>query len=382
MGRLSIPECGTFFDSGMQDVGFTDLQKTCKVVTMETIRLGKTGMNITPVGFGGIPIQRLSEADAVKVIRKALDLGINWIDTAHGYSTSEERIGKAIKGYDRDKFMIFTKGPGKDAELIKKQMSLSFERLGIDAIDLYQFHNPTNPEVWKTMQENGTVDAVLEMKAKGKIRHVASSAHSPQAALAILEHPEIEVLQFPFNFIMAVEKETMAVLEKCREKDIGFIAMKPFAGGVADDAEICIRFLLQYPDVVMDPGFETADQVEEVVALWKEGAALTSQNKQKIDQLRKELGTQFCRRCGYCQPCPEGVAIPGIMNLQSFFKRFPDERMFSGFLAAQTDTYENCTDCGECEEKCPYDLSIRDTMRFWMEKYNARKQVYLSSRSA
>ncbi len=169
---------------------------------------------MTKVGFGGIPLQRLSEQESIEVIRRGLDLGINWIDTAHGYSTSEERFGKALEGYEGIK--IFTKGPAQNPEAIREQMELSFERLKVDTIDVYQFHNVKGREGWDEMLKNGTVDVVREAKRQGRIRHMAASAHTKDAARAVIEHPDIEVLQFPFNFIMVEEGEE--ILSLCKNR--------------------------------------------------------------------------------------------------------------------------------------------------------------------
>ncbi len=339
---------------------------------MEKIRLGKSGMEVTKVGFGGIPLQRLSEQRSVEVIRRALDQGIDWIDTAHGYGTSEESIGKALKGYSG--IRIFTKGPAQQPEAIREQMELSFKRLEVDVIDLYQFHYVKGRNAWKQMQENGTVDVILEAKREGRIRHIGASAHTKEAALAVLEHPEIEVLQFPFNFIMVEDGEE--ILSSCRKSQVGLIAMKPFGGGVLSDAEVCVRFFTDCPDVVLDPGFEKAEEVDEVVGLCDAAAGLTEENRRTIERLRRELGTRFCRRCEYCMPCPQGVKITTVMNTESFLKRFPKDRLFSGSFAGGIDSHDNCIECGECEEKCPYDLPIIETMKLWVGKYREVKEEY------
>lgn len=343
---------------------------------MESIRLGRSGLQVSRVGFGGIPIQRLDENDAVRVVRRALDLGVDWIDTAHGYGTSEQRIGKALKGRDRSAVRVFTKGPATDPESIRRQVELSFERLGIDVIDLYQFHFVKSAEAWQQMLSNGTVDVVLRMKSDGRIRHIGASAHSPGAAHAVVTHPAIDVLQYPFNVIMAGDAKTRAVLDDCVSRDVGFIAMKPFGGGVLTDADLCIPFLLQYPRIVLDPGFERTEQVEQVVSIAEKPATLTDRQNELIRELRDELGTRFCRRCGYCEPCPEGVNISFAMNLPSFFKRFPEERLMAGSFADRAATYSGCTDCGQCEEKCPYELPIREMMREAMDHYERRRRVY------
>jgi predicted aldo/keto reductase-like oxidoreductase len=320
------------------------------------IRLGKSGLQVTRIGFGGIPIQRLSEQQSINVLRRALDGGLNWIDTATGYGTSEERIGIAIKKYPRSDVLVFTKGPAREPEALREQIELSFQRLQTGYIDLYQFHIVPDPQTWQTMQDNGTFDLVRKYREKGKIRHIGASAHNREAAEAVIEHPEIEVLQFPFNFI--VEDQGRELVDACRAKDIGFIAMKPFGGGALQDASACIRYLLAIPDIVADPGFEQIHEVDEVLSLWKEGAPLSEENRQTIERLRRDLGTRFCRRCGYCEPCSQGVQIVSLMTMETLVNRFPADRLSEGWIAGAGESIEKCIECGECEEKCPYELSI------------------------
>lgn len=332
-----------------------------------TIRLGKSGLEVTRIGFGGIPIQRLSEQQAIRVIRRAVDGGFNWIDTANAYGNSEERIGKAIGKYPRSTVLVFTKGGGRDPKTLRQQIESSFERLQIDYIDLFQFHNIVNPQLWKTMQENGSFDLLREYREKGRIRHIGASAHAKDAARAVIEHPEIEVLQFPFNFI--VEDEGREVVDACREKDIGFIAMKPFGGGALEDAAACIRYLLSVPDIAADPGFEHIDEIEEVLSLWKEDSPLSKENLRNIERLRRELGTRFCRRCGYCMPCPQEVDIVTLMTMETLVKRFPADRLSEAWIAGAGGSAEKCIECGECEQKCPYELPIIEEIQRGAEAY-------------
>jgi predicted aldo/keto reductase-like oxidoreductase len=325
------------------------------------IRLGRSGLEVTRIGFGGIPIQRLGEQQAVKVIRRALDGGLNWIDTANDYGNSEERIGKAIKKYPRSDVLVFTKGTGRDPKALREQIELSLERLQTDYIDLYQFHIVPDEETWRSMLDNGAFDLVREYREKGRIRHIGASAHSRDAARVVIEHPEIEVLQFPFNFI--VEDQGRELVDACRAKDIGFIAMKPLGGGALQDASACIRYLLAVPGIAADPGFEHIEEVEEVLSLWKEGAGLSEENRRSIERLRRELGTRFCRRCGYCQPCPQGVQIVTLMTMDTLVKRFPVDRLSEDWIAGAAESIEKCIECGECEQKCPYKLSIIEEIR-------------------
>jgi len=324
-------------------------------------------LEVTRIGFGGIPIQRLSEQQAVKVIQRALDGGLNWIDTANAYGNSEERIGKAIRKYPRSAVRVFTKGGGRDPKTLRDQIELSFQRLQTDYIDLYQLHNVLDPQLWKTMQENGSFDLVREYRKKGRIRHIGASAHSKDAARAVIEHPDIEVLQFPFNFV--VEDEGRELVDACRRKEIGFIAMKPLGGGALEDAAACIRYLLAIPDIVADPGFEHIEEVDEVLSLWKEAAPLSKENLQSIERFRRELGTRFCRRCGYCMPCPQEVDIVTLMTMETLVKRFPADRLSEDWIAGAAGSVEKCIECGECEQKCPYELSIIEEIRRGAEAF-------------
>ncbi len=216
------------------------------------------------------------------------------------------------------------------------------------------------------MKSAGTLDVLLELKAKGKIGHIGASAHKMEAVQAVLEDDAIEVIQWPFNFIM--EEDGLKVLEECRRKDVGFIAMKPFGGGMLDDAGVCIRYLMQFPELAPDPGFEKVEEVEEVVRIAEQAQPLSERDQAVIARLRRELGTRFCRMCNYCMPCEQGVQIPILMRMDSMIKRLPPQKIFS-WVANGVETVEKCIECGECETKCPYELPIRELIREGAEKF-------------
>jgi hypothetical protein len=324
---------------------------------MEQVRLGRSGLLVSKIGFGGIPIQRLSPPEAVRVIHRALELGIDWLDTAHGYGPSEEMIGQAVRSWNRSRVRVFTKAQGKNPADLGRQVETSFRRLGLPAIDLYQLHLVAGPQEWGSLQGNGTLDLLLGLKAEGRIGHIGASAHTRLAALAVIEHPAIEVLQYPFNLLE--EKEGLEVLEACRARGVGFIAMKPFGGGMLDNAPACIRFLMQFPDVATDPGFETIREVEEVAALAAGPAGMTGGDRAAAHRLRRELGDRFCHRCGYCLPCPQEVSIVTLMTMDTLLKRFPVEKRLNDWPEKAARTAALCNECGACEERCPYRLPIR-----------------------
>lgn len=324
---------------------------------MQHVPFGKTGMHLTRVGFGSIPIQRLDEAQAVKVIRFALDKGINWIDTAHSYGTSEERIGKAIRGYDRGRLFLFTKLNGNTLEQIQEQLELSLRRMNTDYIDFLQFHGITT-ERRQTLRECGALDYIRRQRDAGVVRHIGASFHLLESALDIMPDELIEGVQWPFNFIEHERAEQ--VLEVCDRRELGLIAMKPFGGGMLGSAGPCIRFLMQFPRVVMDPGFETIEEIEEVVRIAEAGGGLTDADRAYIDKTTRELGRRFCRRCGYCGPCPNDVNIVVLMTAESMIKRLAPEQLKGEWIRSALATADNCTRCGICETRCPYQLSIRE----------------------
>ena len=339
---------------------------------MEKIRLGKTEMMVTRLGFGGIPIQRLSEDDAVAVVRRCLDLGINYLDTANGYSTSEERIGKAVKGRRHDVFIATKTFPGT-AEIIEINLDLSLKRLGTDYIDLYQFHGVNDmPTLNKILDpENGLYLVFEKAKKAGKIRHIGITSHQMDAAKAHVKTGRFETIMFPFNFITCEPADELLPL--CREQDMGFIVMKPMAGGMLDNATIAFKYLLQFPDIVAIPGIEKTREIEEIFRIYSGSPKMTAAERKKMRQMTEELGTRFCRRCDYCQPCSQQIPISMIMTFPTFVKRLPpDWYLKGGFIPDAMAKAASCTECGECEARCPFKLPIQEMIK---ESYNLFEQV-------
>ena len=327
---------------------------------MKTVRLGRTGLTVSRVGFGGIPIQRLTDDEAVRVVRRCLDLGVTLLDTATGYSTSEERIGKAVVGR-RAELIIATKTPARDKATALQHLELSLKRLNTDYIDLWQFHNVSTPELYEqVLGPAGAMEAAREALRAGKIRHIGMSSHSLDMALKAVPSGFFETIQFPFNFV--TDEAAKELLPLARTHDVGFIAMKPFAGGMLNNARLTLKHLLQFENVVPDPGIQTVEEIEEIAEIVMGPWELTPEEIREMERTRVEVGTRFCRRCDYCQPCPKKVRISTVLSTQSFWKRFPPQRFFTGFVADAVAGARLCGDCGECEEKCPYHLPIREML--------------------
>jgi len=331
--------------------------------------LGKTDLEVSRVGFGGIPIQRLAKDEAIKVVQCCLDLGITFLDTANGYTTSEERIGKAIAGR-REQVVIVTKTGARDRATAQEHLELSLKRLNTDYIDLWQFHGVSTWEAYEqVLGPNGAMEAAQEALRMGKIKHIGITSHSMDVALKAVPSGHFETIQFPFNFV--TNEPANELIPLAQKHDLGFIAMKPMAGGLLENATVAIKYLLQFENVVPDPGIEKSEEIKEIVDIVTGPWELTSQERQELERIRAQVGTRFCRRCEYCQPCPQDVRISLIMNLRSFWKRFPAERFFAGWIAEAVENTENCVQCGECEEKCPYHLPIREMIVENIEFYKS-----------
>jgi len=341
---------------------------------MEKIRLGRTELMVSRVGFGGIPIQRVSEDEAIAVVRKCLELGINFLDTANGYTTSEERIGKAIAGRSEG-LVLATKSLERTPEGIESHLKLSLERLGVESIDLFQFHNISDAgTLEKVLAPGGPLAVAEEAKKAGLIKHIGVTSHQVDAAKEAVKSDRFETIMFPFNFITC--EDAGELLPLAREHDVGFIAMKPLAGGMLDDIALAFKYLFQFPDVVSIPGIERVAEIEEIVPMAARPQPLTAAEQAEIERLRQEMGTRFCRRCEYCQPCTVEIAISDVMGFPSLAKRLPLVRLYTGKFAEELEKAADCTECGDCEERCPYHLPIREMIAEHVKMYQAGKREY------
>jgi hypothetical protein len=342
---------------------------------MEKVRLGRSGLMVSRIGFGGIPIQRLSEDDAVAVVKRCLELGITYIDTANAYTTSEARIGKAIRGKRRS-LILATKTQARNKEGVEAHLKQSLKMLGTSYIDLYQFHNVSDSKnLDMVLDRKGPMGVVEKAMRDGIIRHVGVTCHSIDAAKEAAKIDRFETVMYPFNFIAS--EPGIELLELCRKHDVGFIAMKPLSGGMLPDVTLAFKYLLQFPDVVPIVGIEKIAEIEEIAQIISKSWKLTKAEKTEMQRLINELGTRFCRRCDYCQPCTAGIPISTVMTSDSFAKRLPPERVFGpGMVANAIDKVANCTDCGECETRCPYKLPIREILKERAEWYLKAKAKY------
>lgn len=338
---------------------------------MRYCQLGKTGLKVSEVGFGGIPIMRLSKEEAVKVVRTAYEKGINFYDTANMYGDSEEKMGQAFRGI-RDKVVIATKTMKRNKEKATQDIENSLKMLQTDYLDLFQLHQVTQEKEWEEASgPQGVLEAVYKAKEEGKIRHIGITSHSLEMAVKLAKTGIFSTVQFPFNFIEEALKDKLTILVE--ELGLGVIAMKPFGGGMIDNAQIAFKFLRQFPQVVPIPGYHSVEAVEEIIAFYQEANIVTDQDLQLMEQYKNELGKEFCRRCEYCQPCPQGVKITPSMGYRVVAKRMSPQKavVFSG---PAIETVKNCVECGECVERCPYNLPIPQILKKHYDLYEQHRK--------
>ncbi len=347
---------------------------------MKYKRLGSTGLEVSAIGFGGIKLSRLSQETATKVINRELDLGVNFIDTARAYGDSEEKIGVATRGR-RDDFYLATKTNQRTAEGAKRDLETSLKELDMDRIDIWQLHTVSDREVWdQVMGPGGALETAKWALKEGYVDHLGITIHRDIGVMKdAIECGEFETLMVAYSVIdnEGVEDE---ILPMAKDHDMGVIIMKPLAGGTmvtpspegepkpAEDPIVRgnLRYIISNPAVsVAIPGIETLEEVEENCAV---GDSLEPLSDGERTELLKKIGQmgisfrygQTCLRCGYCQPCPNGVKIPEIFRALDEYQGYPDNLKYIGL-----ETYkaidvkpDACTECRQCMEKCPTGMDI------------------------
>ena len=333
---------------------------------MEYRILGKTGLKISRMGFGGIPIQKIDAAGTRGLMLKLKEAGVNYIDTARGYTVSESYLGQALEGIRQD-FILATKSMARDKAGMAKDIDTSLANLRTDYIDLYQVHNPTMAQLEQVLAPGGALEALLEAKEAGKIGHIGITAHALEVFQKALELDWVETIMFPYNI---VETQGEKLIAKCAEKNIGFIDMKPLAGGAIEDAALALRFICANENVTVTiPGMADGKEIDQNIAACADTAPLTAEEKSAINQVRSQLGTNFCRRCNYCQPCAAGINISGVFLFEGYLSRYGLEDWARGRYAALPVKASACIGCGACENRCPYGLPIRKMLKAAAEKF-------------
>lgn len=334
---------------------------------MSQVTLGTTNITVNKNGFGALPVQRVSMENAERLLKKAFDSGITFFDTARAYTDSEEKIGRALHSV-RDQIYIATKTAAKTAEDFWKDLETSLSLLKTDYIDIYQFHNPAFCP--KPGDGTGLYEAMTEAKAQGKVRHIGITNHRLAVAKEAIDSGLYEVLQFPFCYLAS--QKDLAIVRQCKEKNMGFIAMKALSGGIITNSAAAYAYLDQFDHVLPIWGVQRERELNEFISYVDNPPVMTEEIKAIIDHDRKELAGNFCRGCGYCMPCPAGIEINNCARMSLMIRRAPVEAQLTPESQEKMRKIEECLHCGQCSSKCPYNL---DTPRLLEENYKDYMEI-------
>ena len=331
-------------------------------VQMEMVRLGGTDLTVTRLGLGGVQLAKITNEEAVRVVRTGLDAGVTFLETARGYWDSEEKMGRAVTGR-RDDVTIASKASASTADEMLKKIDESLQALNTDRVDLYQYHGCDTREAYDQMRKpGGALEGLLRAKEAGKIRAFGFSSHQLDLALDIINDGLFPSAQLPISF-MNVENQARGLFETAARNNVGLIAMKPFGGGRLGNARLCMGYVLSLPDVVAAVGVDRVDHVRELASLAAHPPVLTDEDRAGMERIREEVGTRFCRACNYCQPCPENIGIASVLWTPVYLAQMGPDRVLTKEGIQRVRDAEKCTECRECEARCPFDLDIVEGLK-------------------
>lgn len=331
---------------------------------MNEVRLGRTGIVVNKNGFGALPVQRVSMEEADIILKKAYAHGIRFFDSARAYSDSEEKIGHALSDV-RENIYISTKTMATTVEDFWKDLDMSLKMLKTDYIDIYQFHNPSFCP--KSNDGTGLYEAMLEAKQQGKIHFIGITNHGINVAKEALESGLYDTLQFPFSYL-ASEKEE-ALVRSCEENDIGFICMKALSGGLISRSDAAYAYINEYANALPIWGIQKESELDEFISYQDQPPVMNDEIKAIIAHDQKELAGHFCRGCGYCMPCPQGIIINQCARMSLMLRRAPAAGWLSEKWQAEMKKIENCIHCGQCMRHCPYELNTPELLQKNYEDY-------------
>ena len=331
---------------------------------MRKITLGSTGITTVQNGFGALPLQRDNMELSVRLLQRAYEGGITFFDTARAYSDSEEKIGAALSDVRRNIF-IATKTMARTPDEMKSQLDTSLRKLKTDYIDIYQFHCAS--QCFAPGDGTGMYELMEDFKRQSVIRHIGITAHKIGVAEECIESGLYETLQFPFSYLSS-ERE-LALADKCREHNMGFIAMKALAGGIITDSRLAYAFIGQYDNVLPIWGIQRENELDEWLSYMNGAPVMTDEIRNAITADRQGLGGNFCRGCGYCMPCPRGIQINNCARMSLMLRRAPSEAWLSQEWQDNMKQIESCVNCGQCKSRCPYELDTPALLKTNYEDY-------------
>ena len=331
---------------------------------MQTVVLGKTGIVTNKNGFGALPIQRVSDQEAVRLLRKAYEAGVTFFDTARWYTDSEHKLGLAFAGI-REKVFLASKTGAQTPEDFRADLEMTLTNLKTDYLDLYQFHNPAFCP--KPGDGTGLYECMVQAKEQGKIRHIGITNHRLSVANEAVGSGLYETLQFPFSYLAS--EEDLALEIKCREAGMGFIAMKALSGGLITNSAAAYAFEAQFDNVLPIWGVQREKELDEFLSYIEDPPEMTDALREVIEQDRSMLTGDFCRGCGYCMPCPVGIEINNCARMSLLIRRAPSAAQLTEEMQKKMLLIEKCLNCGRCKSKCPYHLDTPALLRRNLQDY-------------
>ena len=334
---------------------------------MKTVTLGSTGITVPQNGFGALPVQRDDMETSIRILQKAYEGGMTFFDTARAYTDSEEKIGNALADVRKNIF-IATKTAAKTPEGFRKDLETSLRLLKTDYVDIYQFHQAS--QCYRPGDGTGMYEAMLEAKAQGKIRHIGITAHKIKVAEEAVESGLYETLQFPLSYLSG--EQELNLVRRCKEQNMGFIAMKALAGGLINNSSAAFAYMTQFDNVIPIWGIQRMNELDEFLAFFEKPAEMTEEMEELIEKDKKQLAGDFCRGCGYCMPCPAGIKINDCARMSLMIRRAPSKGWVSEEWQAEMKKTEECIHCGKCHIKCPYGL---DAAQLLIKNYEDYKKI-------
>lgn len=358
-------------------------------------RLGRTDLQVSIIGFGGIPIVSASRHEAEKIVRHAFERGVNYFDTARVYGDSEEKIGAALKDV-RDEVVIATKVLQRTKrDAARAGLKQSLRNLRTNRIDLLQLHGVDSDEVLeKVTKPDGALQALKESKAQGQIDHIGVTGHNPHILGKAISTREFDTVLVPFNIV--TRTATDGLISLANELDVGIVIMKAVGGcerpleypqrdgrflgkpetdwpdasefithfgkeGI-DRARRSLRFVLAHDIDTVIPGLRSIKEVDYALEVGESFDGLSPEEKKNYRF--GELPTEpFCRECGACMPCPDDVEIPTILRWGAYYSFYDVKKWTKEQYPKLRTRFDSCTECGECEKKCPYHLPVIEMLR-------------------
>lgn len=331
---------------------------------MNTVTLGRTGISVAQNQFGALPIQRISKDEAVALVHRAYDGGMRFFDTARAYSDSEEKLGVAFEGM-RGKVYIASKTMAKTPREFWKQLDTSLANLHTDYLDIYQFH--CVDQVWAPGDGSGMYECMLQAKEQGKIRHIGVTAHKLEVAFDLVNSGLYETLQYPFSYLASEREHELVAL--CKQKDVGFLAMKGLAGGLITRSDAAMAYIAQFDNVLPIWGIQRESELDEWLSYFKDTPQMTPELQAFVVKEREQLAGNFCRGCGYCLPCTADIMINQCARMSLMLRRAPSKAWLTPQMQAEMAKVQDCTECGVCMTRCPYGLDIPNLLKRNYEDY-------------